>query len=576
VTVDAERAGSRLTPSDISTWLRQRLPAHALPTPVEIAGRMPLTHTLKHDRRRVRQLLTKAAGTTFDRLEPGAHVAARGNAPAVVMGGSGQVVTYAELDRRSKQFAQLLHASGLRAGDHMAVMLENHRRYFEIYWGAQRSGLFTTPINWHLTADEAGYIVEDCDARLLVTSSALADVAGALTPYLGKVRRRLMLDGATAGYDSYEDSIAAHPATPLDDELEGKFMFYSSGTTGRPKGIKPAFPQQPFGAGGGPLIMMIQRMYAFSADTVYLCPAPLYHAAPSGWSTTAQRLGATVVVMERFDAAHCLELIERHRVTHAQFVPTHFVRMLKLPAEERGRYDLSSLQVVVHAAAPCPVEVKRQMLDWWGPIIHEYYAGSEGVGFCSITPEEWLAHPGSVGVPLVGAVHIVDEAGHELGPGCDGQVWFESEHRFEYFNDPAKTAAAYDDRGWSSLGDVGHLDEDGYLYLTDRVSNMIISGGVNIYPQEVEDQLVMHPAVVDVAVIGVPNSEFGEEVKAVVLAVEGLAGDRLADELIDHCRQRLAHYKCPVSVDFVDELPRLPNGKLLKRRLRDRYWLDQS
>jgi acyl-CoA synthetase (AMP-forming)/AMP-acid ligase II len=511
----------------------------------------------------------------MDRLEPGAHAATRPDAPAVIMGESGEMVTYAELDRRSKQFAQLLHAAGLQPGDHIAVMLENHPRFFEVYWGAQRAGLYTTPINWHLKPEEAGYIIDDCGATALVTSSALAGIAAELAPHLGKLVVKLMVDGTVAGFERYEDAIAAQPAEPLADEVEGRFMFYSSGTTGRPKGIKPAFAQQPFGAGGGPLIMMIQRMYEFTPDTVYLCPAPLYHAAPSGWSTTAQRLGATVVVMERFDAERCLELIERHKVTHAQFVPTHFIRMLKLPEHERRAYDLSSLRVVVHAAAPCPVEVKRQMLEWWGPIVHEYYAGSEGVGFCSITPQQWLAHPGSVGVPLVGAVHVLDDDGTELPAGEPGQIWFESDHTFEYHNDPGKTAGAYNDRGWSSLGDIGYVDADGYLYLTDRASHMIISGGVNIYPQEVENELVMHPAVADVAVIGVPNAEFGEEVKAVVIAEDpAAAGDALAAELIAYCRQRLAHYKCPVSIDFVDELPRLPTGKLLKRRLRDRYWPD--
>jgi acyl-CoA synthetase (AMP-forming)/AMP-acid ligase II len=306
---------------------------------------------------------------------------------------------------------------------------------------------------------------------------------------------------------------------------------------------------------------------------VYLCPAPLYHAAPLGWSSVAQRLGGTVVVMERFDPVRALELIEEHRVTHAQFVPTHFVRMLKLTEEERRAHDLSSLQMVVHAAAPCPVEVKRQMLEWWGPIIHEYYAGSEGNGFCAIAPDQWLAHPGSVGVPMVGKVHIVDDDGRELGPNEIGQVWFESDLRFEYHKDPQNTASVHNDRGWSTLGDIGYLDDDGFLYLTDRASHMIISGGVNIYPQEVENQLVMHPAVADVAVIGVPNADMGEEVKAVVVPVGGVAAtDDTAADLIAYCRDRLAHYKCPVTVDFVDDLPRLPTGKLLKRELRTRYW----
>jgi len=279
------------------------------------------------------------------------------------------------------------------------------------------------------------------------------------------------------------------------------------------------------------------------------------------------------VVMERFDAARTLELIDEYRVTHAQFVPTHFVRMLKLPEQKRRAHDLSSLEMVVHAAAPCPVEVKRRMIDWWGPIIHEYYAGSEGNGFCAIGPGQWLDHPGSVGVPMIGNVHIVGDEHKDLPTGEAGQVWFENDLRFEYHNDRDKTAAAYDDRGWSTLGDIGYLDDDGFLYLTDRASHMIISGGVNIYPQEVENQLVMHPAVADVAVIGVPNAEMGEEVKAVVLLADGASADAsTATELMTYCRERIAHYKCPVSVDFVDELPRLPTGKLVKRTLLERYW----
>ena len=402
-------------------------------------------------------------------------------------------------------------------------------------------------------------------------------MASQLEPHLGGVTVRLMIDGAVGGYDSYEEAIERYPAEPLDDETEGSYMFYSSGTTGRPKGIKPVIVPQPFGAGGGALIMLIQHMYGFTDQTVYLCPAPLYHAAPLGWSTTAQRLGGTVVVMEKFDPNQCLSLIERHHVTHAQFVPTHFVRMLKLSDAERTARDLSSLQMVVHAAAPCPVDVKRRMIDWWGPIINEYYAGSEGNGFCAIGTEQWLAHPGSVGIPMMGTIHILDEDGTELPLGEAGQIWFESDLKFEYHNDPEKTANAFNDRGWSSLGDIGYLDSDGYLYLTDRASHMIISGGVNIYPQEVENELTMHPAVADVAVIGVPNADLGEEVKAVVIAADPTAaGDALGQELIAFCRSRLAHYKCPVSVDFVDELPRLPTGKLLKRQLRDRYWRSES
>ncbi|MFZ1490355.1 MAG: acyl-CoA synthetase [Ilumatobacteraceae bacterium] len=503
---------------------------------------------------------------------PGAHATNRGDRPAVIMA-SGVVVTYAELEERSRRYAHLLRSAGLRPGDHVAVLMENHPRYLEVFWGAQRCGLYTTPINWHLKADEAGYIVEDCGAVAVVSSAQLADVAQGLEPFLGNVRVRLMIDGVAPGWDSYESTVARQPAEEVPDEVEGSWMFYSSGTTGRPKGIMPSRPPEPFGATGGPLSALMQGMYGFGPDSVYLCPAPLYHAAPLGWTTTAQRIGATVVVMDRFDAETALALVERHRITHAQFVPTHFIRMLKLPDDVRHRYDLSSLTTVIHAAAPCPIAAKRAMLDWWGPVIHEYYAGSEGNGFCAIGPDEWLAHPGSVGKPITAVVHVLDEDHREVPAGEDGQIWFESPARFTYHNDPDKTAAAFDEHGWSSLGDIGRVDEEGYLYLTDRVSHMIISGGVNIYPQEIEDLLAMHAEVADVAVVGVPNADLGEEVKAVVIASAGAtAGAELAARLIAYCREHLAHYKCPVSVDFVDDLPRLPTGKLLKRELRHRYW----
>jgi acyl-CoA synthetase (AMP-forming)/AMP-acid ligase II len=508
-------------------------------------------------------------------LQPATHAALDPSRPAVIMAGSGTVVTYGEMESNSRRFARVLREAGVGRGGHVAILMENHPRCFEVYWAAQRIGAYTTPINWHLKAEEAGYIVSDCGASVLVTSAHLAPLAAELAPHLGGTTLRLMVDGVADGFDSYEAAISGISDDPLGDEVEGSFMFYSSGTTGRPKGIKPrlAFPE--FGDTNSTLAMLMQFMYGFDGGSRYLSPAPLYHAAPIGWSTSAQRLGATVVVMERFDPEATLEAIERHAITHAQFVPTHFVRMLKLDESVRSRHDVSSLRTVVHAAAPCPVDVKHEMIRWWGPIVHEYYAGSEGNGFCAIGPEQWLAHPGSVGLPVRGTLHICDEDGDEVPAGQTGQIWFESDVVFEYHNDPDKTRAAFNDRGWSSLGDIGHVDADGYLYLTDRASHMIISGGVNIYPQEVENLLVSHPKIADVAVIGVPNDDLGEEVKAVVICADGAeAGPELAAEIIAHCRSRLAHYKCPVSVDFVDELPRLPTGKLLKRELRQRYWPD--
>ena len=492
---------------------------------------------------------------------------------AVVMAGSGETVTFAELEDRSRRLARLLADRGLVEGDHIAVLMDNHSRYLEVCWAAQRSGLFFTPVNWHLSAEEAAYIVADCGARALITSPAVVDLAETVAADLPALTTRLVTGPPPPGatFEPYDDVVAATPPDPARPEREGSYMFYSSGTTGRPKGVVQRLSGHPFGT-GLPLDALLAGRFGAGPDTVYLCPAPLYHAAPLGWSMSVQRHGGTVVVMERFEPAAALAAIETYRVTLAQFVPTMFVRLLKLPPEERSRYDLSSLRTVVHAAAPCPVDVKRAMLEWWGPIIHEYYAGSEGNGFVAIGPEEWLTHPGSVGRPLVGAVHIADETGAPLPPGVPGVVWFEGGNHFEYHNDPAKTAAAYDSAGRSTLGDIGYVDDDGYLYLTDRAQDLIISGGVNIYPREAEDILVTHPDVADVAVLGVPHPEWGEEVKAVVELVPTTASTpELAAELIAFCRSRLAAFKCPRTVDFVEALPRLPNGKLLKRRLRDHY-----
>jgi long-chain acyl-CoA synthetase len=505
-------------------------------------------------------------------MYPGTHARQHPDKPAYVMAGSGEIVTYRQLDERSNQLAHLLRGAGLRRGDSIALMLENHPRFFEICWAAQRSGLYYTAISSRLTVAEAAYIVRDCGARVFVTSSSKAEVAAGLVGATPDVEVRLMLDGTIEGYDAYEEAVAPHPTTPVPDESQGVDMLYSSGTTGQPKGVKVPLPE---GAVDAPSTVLVlgQMLYGFDEDATYLSPAPLYHAAPLRFTMAIHRIGGTVVVMERFDPEDFLRLIDEHRVTHTQLVPTMFVRMLKLPDEVRARYDLSSLRVAIHAAAPCPVPVKERMIEWWGPKIHEYYAGTEGNGFCAISSEEWLEHRGSVGRPLLGELHILDEEGNELPPGDPGTVYFASESQFEYHNDPEKTAASRNERGWSTLGDVGYVDEDGYLYLTDRKAYMIISGGVNIYPQEAENALTMHPKVLDVAVIGVPNEDFGEEVKAIVQPAAGVeAGPDLERELIAYCREQLADYKCPRSVDFRDELPRHPTGKLYKRLLRDEYW----
>ena len=503
-------------------------------------------------------------------MHPSRHAVTHPDKPAVIMAETGETLSYAELDARSNRVAQLFRARGLKRGDTVAFFLENHFRYLELAWGAQRSGLYYVCISCKLTAPEVDYILAESGARLLVTQAALAKVAGALeAPGLD----RLMLDGAAPGFEEAEAALALMPPEPIEDESAGVDMLYSSGTTGRPKGVKVALPDPPGIDQPNSLVMLAHHLYGIGPDSIYLCPAPLYHAAPLRWTMTTQRFGGTAVVMAHFDPEAALQAIERYKVTHAQFVPTHFVRMLKLPEDVRVRYDTSSLQVAFHAAAPCPVPVKQAMFDWWGPIIHEYYAGSEGNGMTAIGPADWLAHPGSVGRAVHGKVHVCDEDGAELAPRETGLIFFESDTKFEYHNDPDKTASARNRHGWSTLGDVGWVDEEGFLYLTDRQSFMIISGGVNIYPQEIENHLVTHPKVADVAVVGGPHDEMGEEVIAVVQLVPGQAGSpELVSELTAFCRQSLSGIKTPRRIDFVAELPRHATGKLYKRLLRDRYW----
>ena len=511
---------------------------------------------------------------------PGQHAATTPDKPAYVMAESGEVVTYRELDERSNRLAQLLHDRGLQFGDHIAILMDNNPRYLEVAWAAQRSGLYFTPVNYHFTAEEVAYILDDCDAKAVVVSATLGDVVRELPALMPKgVATRLVMGGDVDGYERYEDAVAAFPGEPLAEELEGHAMMYSSGTTGRPKGIKYPLKRKPVGT-PEPALAGMGAIYGIGEGSTYLSPAPLYHSAPLQFCIAVTRFGGTSVIMEHFDPESALAAIEKHKVTHAQFVPTMFVRMLKLPDAARTKFDVSSMQIAVHAAAPCPVEVKRQMIGWWGPIIMEYYGATEGTGATMINSEEWLAPPGSVGRALNSTIHILDEEDNPLPQGETGIVWFEPSDRsltFEYYKDPKKTKSAHNRAGWASVGDMGYVDDEGYLYLTDRRDFMIVSGGVNIYPQEAENLLVSHPKVMDVAVFGVPNDEMGEEVKAVVQPVDmGDAGPDLERELIAHCREHLAHYKCPVSVDFSDELPRQPTGKLYKRLLRDRYWGDQK
>ncbi|TNE58299.1 MAG: acyl-CoA synthetase [Alphaproteobacteria bacterium] len=509
-------------------------------------------------------------------MHPCIHAQSQPDKPAFIMARTGETVTYQELEDRSNQVAQYFRSVGLKKGDAIAIFMENNSRFFEICWGAHRCGLFYTCISSRLTAEEVDYIVGDCAARVVVTSIEKKDVAAELTSLMPKVEHRLMVGGVIDGYESYEDVVGAMPTTRIADETAGADMLYSSGTTGRPKGVRVQ-PASEDITDAGSLLMLVGGLYGFTPETIYLSPAPLYHAAPLRYNLTVQRLGGTCIVMDHFDPEEALHLIEKYKVTASQWVPTMFVRMLKLPKDVRTRYDLSSHKVAIHAAAPCPIPVKKEMIDWWGPIIHEYYAGTEGNGFCAINSEEWLAHEGSVGKALTNEIHILDEEGNECPPGESGSIYFADEGTFEYFNDPEKTKESRNDRGWSTLGDVGYLDEEGYLYLTDRKAFMIISGGVNIYPQEIENLIITMDKVADVAVIGVPNEDFGEEVKAVVQPMNWRdQGPDLAEEVIAYCKKHLSSFKCPRSVDFMEELPRHPTGKLYKRLIRDRYWGDHK
>ena len=495
--------------------------------------------------------------------------------PAIIMASSGETVTFGEYEARCNRVAHLLRDAGLRRGDHIALLMENSARLLEIEGGAERVGLYYTLVNAFLSADEVAYIVANSQAKMLFSSAVKREVAAAAAAKCPGLERGLMTGSGPLpdGWESYDELVAGYPGVPVPDEALGAAMLYSSGTTGQPKGIQRTLPEGP-PSQPLPVMEFVKAMFGFREGMTYLNPAPLYHSAPQASVGASLRLGSTTVVLEHFDPELWLAMVERYKVTHCQMVPVMFSRLLRLPDELRARYDTSSLECIVHAAAPCPVHVKQGMIDWLGPIITEYYGATEANGFTFCTTADWLTRPGTVGRPILGELLILDADGKECPTGTDGTVWFRGATAFEYFEDQAKTAASRSGDGLAStVGDVGHVDGDGYLYLTDRATYMIISGGVNIYPQETENVLSEHLAVLDVAVIGVPNEDLGEEVKAVVQLVDpAAAGPDLAQELITYCRDRIAHFKCPRSVDFVPELPRSETGKLYKRILRDAYW----
>jgi long-chain acyl-CoA synthetase len=505
----------------------------------------------------------------------GKHAHLRPLQPAFIMATSGEAVTYAELEARSNRLAHLFRKLGLGRLDHYAIFMENNGRYLEACGAGERSGLYFTCVNSYLTPSELAYIVNNSESRVLITSVAKLAVAREALKECPKVELCIVADGPgeSGRIVGLREATAGLSKSPISDECIGTAMLYSSGTTGRPKGILRTLPEQP-PSQQLPLFDFLQKLWHYREGMIYLSPAPLYHSAPQAAVNLTIRMGGTVIIMESYDPERYLELVEKWGVTHSQLVPTMFSRMLKLPAETRTRYDLSSLEIAIHAAAPCPGAVKEDMIKWWGPIIHEYYGATEGLGFTACNSEQWLAHRGTVGKVLLGDLHILDENMKACPVGTPGTVWFKTATPFEYFNDPSKTKEARSpDGSMSTVGDVGYVDSEGYLYLTDRATFMIISGGVNIYPQECENLLITHPKIADAAVFGVPNPDLGEEVKAVVQPMPGVQpGPDLAEELITFCSQSLSRQKVPRSIDFEAELPRLPTGKLYKRLLRDRYW----
>ncbi len=509
----------------------------------------------------------------------GEHVRTRPDQPAFIMAGTGEAVTYAELEARSNRLAHFLRTVGLNRLDHYAIFMENNARYVECCAAGERSGLYYTCINSFLTADEVAYIVNNSESQVLIFSEEKRAIGTEALKQCPGVEVALLADGPGDGATvlNLDEAVKCCPTTPVDDESLGMAMMYSSGTTGRPKGILRPLPEQPPGE-VIPAYDFIRTVWRLREGMTYLSPAPLYHSAPHGGVNLTIRMGGTAVIMEHFDPEQYLMSVEKYRPTYTQLVPTMFSRMLKLPAHIRDKYDVSSLLVAIHAAAPCPPQVKEQMIDWWGPVLLEYYSATELLGFAVCDSTEWLSHRGTVGKVVSGEICVLDDDMRPVPKGEPGTLWFKTMSEFSYFNDPQKTVESRSADGtMTTVGDVGYVDDDGYLYLTDRATFMIISGGVNIYPQETENLLITHPKVADAAVFGVPNEDLGEEVKAVVQPMPGFEAEpELADELLAFCAEHLSRQKVPRSIDFEPELPRLPTGKLYKRLLRDRYWAEHA
>ena len=502
---------------------------------------------------------------------PSIHAARTPDKIACIEAKTGACVSYRELDERSNQTAQMFRAIGLQSGDHISIMCQNHSRFLELVWGAHRAGLYYTPISWHATADEVSYIVEDAGSKAIFISSRFAGIAETVRSEGSECIAQFSMFNDIPGYLSYESERSKHDVVPISDQTSGSDMLYTSGTTGKPKGVRFPLTGQPVDFADPNELMF--RAAGYDEDCVAMTLGPMYHASSLYTSLVTHRFGGVCIIVDKFDAADTLHFIETYAVSQLNCVPTHFIRMLKLPAEERARFDVSSLNCVLHTAAPCPVDIKRAMIEWFGPVILEYYGGTEKVGGAMINSQEWLKHPGSIGKPVGGAVQVVDEATWKtLPPGEIGAIYFEHGAEFSYHNDVKKTQSVYSPEGWKTLGDIGYVDEDGYIYLTDRKSNMIISGGVNVYPQEAENRLVTHPKVQDAAVVGIPNRDFGEEVKAFIEPMDWEdTGPELEAELIKYCKEVLSSIKCPRSIDFERKLPRQDNGKLYKRLLKARY-----